>query len=95
MQHLILSVAKPEFLVKPVGALYALHAGVAKDHHDFWAGFSVQNLFHLYMSLNATPAAVIGRIEEPEELNSNQLRAFGYLTCFIGNMTQDKLRCFL
>ena len=49
----------------------------------------------LYMSLNATPAAVIGRIEEPEELNSNQLGVFGYLTRFIGNMTQDELRRFL
>ena len=95
MQCLILRVARHEFLVKPLGVLYALHAGVPEVHRNFWAGFSVQDLFDLYMSLNTTPAALIGRLEDPEELSSNQSRVFEYLTRFIGNMKQEELRRFL
>ncbi len=47
------------------------------------------------MSLNATPAAVLGRIEEPDQLNSAHSRVFGYLIRFIGDMKQEELRHFL
>ena len=95
VQQLVLGVARHEFLVKPLGALYALHAGVPKAHHDFWSHFSVDELFTLYLSLNATPAAVIQKIEEPIQLNSAAARVFDYLIRFIGNMKQQELRLFL
>ena len=95
MQQLVLGVARHEFLVKPLGALYALHGGVPKVHNDLWIQFSVQDLFDLYMSLNATPAAVIGKVQEPEQLNSAEVRVFGYLIHLIGDMKQQELHHFL
>ena len=95
IHHLLLGIEKHEFLMKPLGALHAIHAGVPQVHHDFWAQFSVQNLFELYMALNATPATVMCRIMEPEQLNSAQVRMLGYLSRFIGDMKQEELRRLL
>lgn len=81
--------------MKPLDAIYALHSGVPAIHRTFWTQFSVEQLFNLYMALNATPATVIDKIEEPEQSNSAHSRVFDYLIRFIGNMKQDKLRCFL
>lgn len=36
VQQPIVGVARREFLVRPLGALYALREGVPKDHHGFW-----------------------------------------------------------
>ena len=95
IQQLIIGVARHEFLVKPLGALYALHSGVPRVHQGFWSQFSLQELFALYAALNATPAIVLDRIEEPEQSNSAQMRIFSHLIRFIGNMKQEELRCFL
>jgi len=86
MQQLIFGVARHEFVVKPLGALYSLHATVPQVHHDFWAQFLVQDLLDLHMSLNATPDSVIHTIKEPEVLNSTQVRVLGYLTHFIPHL---------
>ena len=74
IQQLINGVARHEFLVKPLGAMYALHSGVPQVHQGFWSQFSLQELFALYATLNATPAIVLDRIEEPEQANSAQMR---------------------
>jgi len=50
MQQLIFGVARHEFVVKPLGALYSLHATVPQVHHDFWAQFLVQDLLDLHMA---------------------------------------------
>ena len=58
---------------------------------------SLQELFDLYVALNATPAVVLDRIQEPEQANSAQARIliFGYLTRLAGNMKKDELSRFL
>ena len=95
IQQLINGVARHEFLVKPLRALYTLHSGVPQVRQGFWSQFSLQELFALYATLNATPAIVLDRIEEPEQANSAQTRIFCYLIRFIGNMKQEELHCFL
>ena len=90
IQQLIIDVARHEFLVKPLGALYALHSGVPQVHQGFWSQFSLQELFALYATLNATPAIVLDRIEEPEQANSAQTRIFSYLIQFIGNIYEAR-----
>ena len=86
LPQLVLRIARHEFMVKPLGALYARNSGVPENHRGFWNTFSVQELFTLYTSLNATPCTVIARIEVPEQNNSAQARVFGYLIRYIGNM---------
>ena len=39
IHQLIIGVARHEFLVKPLGALYALNSGVPDEHRDFWSHF--------------------------------------------------------
>ena len=95
IKQLIYGVARHEFLVKPLGAIYALHSGVPAVHHGFWSQFSIEHLFKLYVLLNATPADVIDKIEEPEQSNSARSRVFGYLIRFIGNIRYKELRQFL
>ncbi len=95
LPQLLVSVARHEFMVKPLGALYALHSGVPEAHRGFWNTFSVEQIFELHVTLNAMPATVISRIEEPEQTNSAGARVFSYLTRFIGNMKKEELRRFL
>ena len=54
-------------------------------HHGFWSQFSIEHLFKLYVSLNATP----------EQCNSARSRVFGYLIRFVGNIKLKELRQFL
>lgn len=93
--RLLLQVAKHEFVVKPLGALHGLSSGVPDSHRAFWKGFSVERLINLYNALNATPSQVLALIKEPEGMSPNAAVVFGYLTIFIGNLTQDELRMFL
>lgn len=93
--HLIRSIAKHEFLVKPLGALYALHSGIPEVHKGFWSQFTVESLYDIYLGLNATPSAVLAKIEEPEQTNLARSRVFGFLTHLIGNMKPVELRRFL
>ena len=95
IRQLIRGIARHEFLVKPLGAIYALHSGVPAVHHEFWSQFSVGQLFKMYMALNATPDIVIDRIQEPEQSNSACSRVFDYLIRFIRNMKQEELQRFL
>ena len=83
------------FITKCMGVLYALHSGVPALHHEFWEGFSVQELYKLYKVLNATPQRVLKLLKEPEFLTASQQRVFGYLTTFIGNLKQEELSSWL
>ena len=95
LSQLLKNIARHEFLVKPLAGLYALHSGVPEAHKGFWSMFSVQDLFELYLRLNATSAAVLARIEEPEQTNSSKARVFGFLRQLIGNMKNAEVRLFL
>ena len=55
----------------------------------------MENFLELYQSLNATPAAVLARIEEPEHTILARSRVFGFLTQLVGNMKPADLRRFL
>ena len=67
--------------MKPLGALHAVHSGIPEVHvhQGFWSQFRVECLFDLYMELNATYAAVLAKIEEPEQTNAARSRVFGFL----------------
>ena len=55
LKSLLVEIARYEFLIKPLGALHALHSGVAV-HLEFWNSLSVKDLYSVYNSLKATPA---------------------------------------
>ena len=95
IKQLVLRVARHLFLGKPLGALYALNSGVPIPYHSFWEQFSIDTLFRLYKVLNATTSAVLGLIEEPDDMHPAEDRVFGFLLSFIGNMKQNELRLFL
>lgn len=97
IQHLILEVARYELTVKPLGAMYSLRGGVPTVYHDFWNTFSVQDLFKLYRSLNATPESILNILttSDDTDLDANKARVFSYLKTFIGNLTHQDIRNFL
>lgn len=80
---------------KPLEALHALHSGIPTIHHEWWKRFSVERLFGLYKSLNATPQQVINKLKEPDIMEPDEARVFGYLTSFLGNLSLDELTSFL
>ena len=59
IKRLIVSIAKQVFLGKPLGALYAINSGVPKPYLAFFGQLSVDRMFDLYKSLNATTSAVL------------------------------------
>ena len=92
---LLIDAAKHLFKIKPLGALYSMYSGVPVQYQPFWRQFSTEKLFDLYQALNATPGAVLERINEPECSNVAESRVYNYLRNFIGNMRQVELRRFL
>ena len=95
LKRLVIEIARHEFTVKAVGAIFAMHTGIPHQHQPFWKEKSIEELYSLYKSLDATPARVMEMIAEPEEMNSAQERVFGYLIQFVGSLKRDDLRLFL
>ena len=93
LRRLVIEISRHEFLVKAVGAIYAINSGLPSVHQGFWNEQSVEKLYSLYKSLIATP--VIKMISEPEVMNSTEERVYGYLIQFIRSLKPDDLRCFL
>ena len=87
--------SRHEFLVKPLGALYALNGGIPLRHQPFWKEVTVDRLLCLYNAMHATPARVLKVIKEPIGMTSPQARVFGYLFQFVGNMKIEEVRRFL
>jgi len=56
------NIAKYELQVKPMAAVYAMHSGIPSNEKPFWDTFSVEELYAIYLSLNATPAKVLSLI---------------------------------
>ena len=50
------SIAKYELQIKPMAAVYAMCCGIPGSEKPFWDGFTVEQLYAVYLSLNATPA---------------------------------------
>lgn len=95
IRKLITEVSKYELITKPLGALQSLRAGVPTYYHPFFQDFSVQNLYDLYRSLNATHESVLCILKVSDEIDANQSRVFSYLKTFIGNLNPQDLSNFL
>lgn len=95
LRRLLKTIAQHEFLVKPMAGLQAIHSGVPEAHKGFWSKYTVEELLQLYLELNASPAAVLCRIEEPEQTNSAKSRVFGFLRQLVGSMKNTEIRRFL
>jgi hypothetical protein len=95
VRQLLIKVARYEFTVKLLGALYSLHSGVPRDYFPFFSKFSVNQLHDLYVALSVTPLSVLGMISECDDTDANYSRVLGYMKTFIGNLEQTDLRNFL
>lgn len=95
LRQLVVQVAHYEFFTKPLGALHALHCGVPTIHNELWNKFPVERLFALYKALSASPQQVLAKLVEPSAVTPDEERIFGYLTTFIGNLSQEELHSFL
>ena len=91
----LVNTATFEFQVKPMAAFCSISNGIPSDEKPFWQSYSVEELYSLYLSLNATPGKVLAMLEEPEVNDECQAQVFTYLQQFIGNMKNDEVRRFL
>ena len=48
IQGIIINVAKFQFLVKPLGLLYAMQSGVPRIYNSFWEEFTIEEMFNFY-----------------------------------------------
>lgn len=89
------SVAKHEFLVKPLGAIYAMNRGIPVQHASFWKDFEIDSFMQVYLQSSATASSVLKIIKEPDSLDAAQFVVFGYLLQYVGNMKNSEARNFL
>ena len=89
------STAHFEFQVKPLAACCSIANGIPLDEKEFWKSYSVEQLYSLYLALNATPQQVLSILQEPDVENEHEARVFSYLKKFIGNMKNEEVRRFL
>ena len=92
LQSILADLSRHEFLVKPLGALYALNGGIPLGHKPFWKEVTIDCLLCLYNAMHVTPRRVLKVIIG---MTSSQARVFGYLIQFVGNMKIDQVRRFL
>lgn len=96
LSSLITDIARHEFLVKPVGAVLAMHSGIPEEHRAFWSATTIEQLFDVYVASNATASTVLSTVLcEPIFKNSSEESAYGYLVQYIGNLREDGVRDFL
>ena len=55
----------------------------------------VEQLYSLYLALNATPQQVLSVLQEPDVENEDEAQVFSYLKKFIGNVKNEEVRRFL
>jgi hypothetical protein len=94
VKDVIGKVARYEFIAKPLAAVAMINTGIPLLHTSFWSRKSVEDLRLLYLGLTATSAKVL-EIIESDPSDQNEERVLGYLTQYIGTMSQDKVRRFL
>ena len=73
------NIAKYEFQTKPLAAFYGLGSGIPTKQKSFWASFTVQEFYSLYLSLSVSAATVHNILDEPVAENPCEERVFGYL----------------
>ncbi len=94
IKDVIVKVAQYEFIAKPLAAITMISTGIPLLHTSFWSHKSVEDLRLLYLGLTATSAKVL-EVVESDPTDKNEERVLGYLTQYIGSMSQDKVRRFL
>ena len=72
-----------------------MSGGAPVLHYQFWHQFTVYDLRLLVSLLNGTPAQLIADIDEPLTMNRAQLRTFGFLISYVGNLNMKSIRLFL
>ena len=95
LKQILLQVARNQFLRKPMAASAEVHSGIPECHRSIWTKKTVRSLMALYKALSANVESVIQQIEEPEFLNRNEGKVFGYLLQYIGSMKAEELSLFL
>ena len=63
IREIIQTIANHEFIIKPLGILYAMRSGVPEEYHGFWNKCSVQKTFELCKALNANTSVVLAMIQ--------------------------------
>ena len=58
------TIAHFEFQIKPLVACCTITNGIPLDEKEFWKSYSVEQLYTLYLALNATPQRVLSVLQE-------------------------------
>lgn len=67
-----------------------MQSAVPIQHRKFWDEMSLDELFHTYCVINATPSQVICAIRAPDDMNAAQNRVFNFLLSFVGNIKENE-----
>ncbi len=95
LKFIVTSIARHEFLVKPLGAIYAIKGGIPVQHRRFWEDLKIDSFLQVYLRATATASRVLGIIKEPPLLDAAQSMVYGYLQQYVGNMKDGEVRNFL
>ncbi len=85
IKQLVIKVARHLLSGKCLGQLYTMASGVPIPHVEFWKKLTIEQ---------PTPRKVLAIIEEPEDMNMAQTKAFSFLI-FFANSNPDDLRLLL
>lgn len=92
----VLSMARSEFIMKPMFCLSAMRQGIADNIAELIKELPTDKISKLYDELSPTPEKVLQNVSKySEDLTSEQQRVFNYLTIYIGDMNTTCLRRFL
>ena len=58
-KSILADIARHEFLVKSLGALYSLNGGIPDSHRKFWNEVTIERFLCVYYALHATAAKVL------------------------------------
>jgi len=72
-----------------------MNVDIVAEEHNFWASFTVANLYNLYNLLTTDPEKLLRIVEEPPITNPGQERVYNYLRQYISLLPNDKLQVFL
>ena len=95
LPDLIVQVSKYEFLIKPMGAISMIHAGVPNTHKQFWTELGVEGVCTLYQAMTITTKKVLSILTCADFCNPAEERVYGYLLAMIGVMSINDLRNFM
>lgn len=95
LKSTLVCIARHEFLVKPLGAIYAINGGIPAQHRSFWRDMKLECFLKVYLRATASVSSVLGIIIEPPLMDASQSVVYGYLRKYVGNMKNSEVRDFL